>query len=83
VIAQFGRFVGDSLKDVINKGVHDAHSLAGDTSIWMNLLQDFVDVNGISLLPSLSALFLVTRTFGDCLLGSLGWSFNYVLCCHC
>ena len=31
---------GDTLEDVIHEGVHDGHSLAGYTSVWVNLLED-------------------------------------------
>ncbi len=40
VVGQLGGFVGDPLKDVIGEGVHDAHGLARDASVWVNLLQD-------------------------------------------
>jgi len=56
VVGQLGGFIGDPLEDVVDKGVHDAHGLAGDSSIWVDLLEDFVDVDGISLLPLLVAL---------------------------
>jgi len=81
VVAQLRGLVGDSLEDVIDKGVHDAHGLARDTSVWVDLLQDLVDVDGIGFLPSLSTLFLVCA-FGDSFLGSLRWGFNYVLSSH-
>ncbi len=81
VVAQLWGLVGDSLEDVVDKGVHDAHGLAWDTSVWVDLLQDLVDVDGISFLPSLSALFLVCA-FGYSFLGSLWRGFNYVLSSH-
>jgi len=82
VVGQLGSFIGDSFEDVIHERVHDAHSLAGNTSIWMNLLQHLVNVDSISFLPSLTALLLVASSFGYCFLRALRWSFYYVLSCH-
>ncbi len=59
MVAQFRGLVGDSLEDVVDKWVHDAHCLAWDTSIGVDLLQHFVDVDSIGFLPALSTLFLV------------------------
>jgi len=70
VVAQLGGLIGDSLEDIVDKGVHDTHRLAGDTSVWMDLLQHLVDVDGIGLLPSLAALLLVACALGNCLFGA-------------
>ena len=67
VVGQTGGFSSNPLKDVIDKGVHDAHSLGGDTSVRVDLLQDLVDVDGVGLLPLLLSLLLVS--LGDGLLG--------------
>ena len=40
-------FGGNVLKDVIDKGVHDAHRLAGNGCIGVHLLQHLEDVRGI------------------------------------
>jgi len=46
VVGQTGSLSSNAFKDVIEKAVHDGHCLlAGDSSIRMNLLQHFVDVN--------------------------------------
>ena len=37
----------DALEDIIHKAVHDGHGLAGDTSVRVDLLQHFVDVDGV------------------------------------
>eukprot|EP00116_Pleurobrachia_bachei_P003035 sb/3463297/ len=37
---------GDPLKDVVHKGVHDGHGLGADSSVGVDLLEDFVDVDG-------------------------------------
>jgi hypothetical protein len=56
-------FSRNTLKDIVNEGVHDGHSLLGDTSIRVDLLQDLVNVRRVSF----DALLL----FGTapCLLG--------------
>ena len=72
VVSKTGGFGSDALEDVVDKGVHDGHSLGADTSVGVDLLQDLVDVDGIALLPGLSA-FLATFgcSLGDGLLGAL------------
>ena len=63
----------NTLEDVIHEGVHDRHSLAGDTSVRVDLLQHFIDVDGVRLPPP-PPLLLVTGTSGlglaRCLLGA-------------
>ena len=56
MVRQLGGFIGDSLEDVVDKRVHDAHGLAGDSGVWVYLLEDLLDVDGIGLLPLLVAL---------------------------
>ena len=74
VMGKPASFSSNSLEEVIDKGVHDAHGFGGDTSVRMDLLQYFVDVDSIGLLPlPLPALLLVSfgRLLGDlCRLGS-------------
>ena len=60
VVSQSGGLAGNPLKDVVHKGVHDAHGLGGDASVWMHLLQHLVDVDGVRLLAGLSPLLLVS-----------------------
>ena len=50
VVGQFGSLGSDTLKQIVDKGVHDAHGLGGDTGIGVDLLQHLVDVDGIELL---------------------------------
>ena len=68
VVGQTGSLSSDSLKEIIDKAVHDAHGLGGDTSVRVDLLQHLVDVDGIGFLPSQLLLLLIT--LGDSL-GSL------------
>ena len=44
-----GALVGDLLEDVVDEGVHDGHGSLGDTGLWVNLLEDSVDVDGEGL----------------------------------
>ena len=47
VVSESAGLCGNALKQVIDKGVHDAHGLGGDTGVRVHLLQDLVDVDGI------------------------------------
>ena len=40
-----GTLSGDLLEDVVDEGVHDAHGSLGDSSLWVHLLEDSVDVD--------------------------------------
>ena len=51
VVGQSAGLSSDALEDVVDEGVHDAHRLAGDTSVGVHLLQHLVDVDGVRLLP--------------------------------
>ena len=75
---------GNALEDIIDEGVHDGHSLLGDTGIRVDLLEDLVDVGGVRFDALLATLLLV----GGGLLGSLGrsllgWCFSHdgISCC--
>ena len=50
VVSETRGLGSNALKNVIDEGVHDAHGLAGDTSLGVDLLQDFVDVDRVALL---------------------------------
>ena len=58
VLGEVGSFTSNATEHVVDQGIHDAHGLAGDASVWVDLLEDFVDVD-------LERLF--------CLLGLLAW----------
>ena len=80
VVSQTGGLGSDALEDVVDEGVHDAHGLGRDASVGMHLLQHLVDVDGVALPPSPSAL-LVRGTgslgLGHGLLGSLRCGFGW------
>ncbi len=42
---ELGRFGGDLLEDVVDEGVHDRHGSLGDAGLWVNLLEDSVDID--------------------------------------
>jgi len=59
------RLCGNAFEDVVYETVHDAHGLAGDTSVGMDLLQYFVNVDCVAFFP-LALLLLIA--LGDILL---------------
>ena len=60
VVGQAGRLGGNTLKDVVDERIHDAHGLRGDASVGVNLLHDLVDVDGVALLAELLLLALLS-----------------------
>merc|ERR1719486_1765123 len=42
-------FRGDLLEDVVDERVHDAHGSLGDSGLWVDLLEDSVDIDGEGL----------------------------------
>ena len=62
VVGQFGSLGSDTFKEIVDKGVHDAHGLGGDTGIGVDLLQHLVDVDGIGLL---TLVFAFLAIFGN------------------
>ena len=76
VVCKTAGLSSNTLKQVVDKRVHDAHGLGGDTGVRVHLLQDLVDVDGIRLLPLLVLLLLIA--LGDSLggLAGLGSSFS-------
>ena len=73
VVREARRLTGDALEDVVDERVHDAHRLGGDAGVRVNLLQHFVDVDGVALLPGLPALLpALPGGLSNGLLGALG-----------
>lgn len=66
VVGQTRSLGSNTFENIIDKGVHDGHSLGGDTSVRVNLLEHLVDVDAVALLPP--ALFLLV-SLADALLG--------------
>ena len=40
VVSETAGFSCNTLEEIIDKGVHDRHGLGGDSSVWVNLLQN-------------------------------------------
>ena len=59
VVSQTGSLGGDTFEDIVDERVHDAHGLAGDTGVGVDLLQHLVDVDSVAFLP-LSLTLLVS-----------------------
>jgi len=64
VLDELGGFTGEFTEDIVDEGVHDGHGSLGDTGLWVNLLEDSVDIDGEGLGSS-----LVSSDWGS----SLGW----------
>jgi len=78
VMRQTGSLGCNSLEYIIDKAVHDAHGLAGNPSVRVDLLQHLVDVDAIAFLP-LPLLFLVSSSSGlrlSCFLGTFAANFR-------
>lgn len=70
VMSQSRSFSSDAFEDIVDETVHDAHSLAGDSGVRMDLLQHLVDVDSITLLP---LPFLLLVSLADVLLRLAGF----------
>ena len=70
VVGQTGSLGSDTFEDIVDKGVHDAHGLGGDTGVGVDLLQHLVDVDSIGLLALVTAFLSV---LGDSLGGLAGF----------
>jgi len=72
VVSQARRLSGDTLENVVDEGIHDSHGLGGDAGVGVDLLQYLVHVDGVALLPGLSALLAALHGgLGHCFLGAL------------
>ena len=56
VLDELGGFTGEFTEDIVDEGVHDGHGSLGDTGLWVNLLEDSVDVDGEGLGSLLGSL---------------------------
>ena len=69
VVCKARGFGCNAFEDVIHERVHDGHSLGGDTSVGVDLLEHLVDVDAVGFLPP--ALLLLV-SLGNGLLGLAG-----------
>ena len=96
-MSQLARLGSNSLKEVVDEGVHDGHGLGRHASIRMHLLQHLyklcgitqpsiimylVDVDGVRLLPLALSLLLVALGDGLGSFARLGCSFSRSLGRH-
>ena len=72
VVGQFGSLGSDTLEEIVDERVHDAHGLGGDTGIGVHLLQHLVDVDGIRFLTLVLAFLSVLSNGLSGLAGFLG-----------
>ena len=61
-MGELAGFSGNSLEEVVDEGVHDAHGLGRYTNIGVNLFQNVVDVDSIGLLSSSLSLLLASAS---------------------
>jgi hypothetical protein len=82
VSRQLASLASNTFKDVVDEGVHDGHSLLGDSGVGVDLLEHLVDVGRVTLDTLLGALLFVAGggflgCLGRCLLGGcLGHDFD-------
>ena len=62
----------NTLEDIVDEGVHDGHSLLGDTGIGVDLLEDLVDIRRVGFYTLLGSLLSFSCLLG-CLSALLGW----------
>ena len=81
VMGQSGSFGGNSFEDVVDEAVHDGHGFGGDAGVWVDLFQDFVDVDGEGFFPLGSSGFLLVGWGGllDSFFRTFGWCHVVVL----
>ena len=81
VVGQSRRFTSDSLEDIVDERVHNAHRSAGYSNIGVDLFENSVDESAVALYPRSSPLdhlgspfSTFTALLGACLLrAGLGW----------
>ncbi|KAL6139161.1 hypothetical protein ACLB2K_064438 [Fragaria x ananassa] len=75
-----GRLLSKLLEDVVDEAVHDAHGLAGDPNVRVDLLEDLEDVDLVSLHALLVSLLLLVSGGCSGLLGELLPGLGLLLC---
>jgi len=64
VCGKLGGFRCNALKDVVDERVQDRHGAVGDTSVRVDLLEDFVYVGRVGLLARLRSLLFLSSGSG-------------------
>ena len=62
VVGESRRFCCDSFKDVVDEGVQNTHGFARDSGVWMNLFENFVNVDSVAFLSFPASLCFTVRT---------------------
>ena len=66
VLGELSGLPGDALEGVVDEGVHDRHTLLGDSSVGVDLLEHLVDVGAVRF-----GTLLLLLALGAALLGAL------------
>lgn len=79
--SQLAALVGNTLKDIIDKAVHDSHGLLGDVNLGVALTEDLEDVAAVgfmagALASGLGGRGLLDSGLGGSLAGGLLFSFR-------
>ena len=64
---EFWSFSGNSVESIMNEWVHDVHGFFGNTNVGVDLLKNFIDIDGEGLDSSSSGFLVSGFSFG------LGW----------
>ena len=59
IVRQTAGLGGDTLEDIVDEAVHDGHGLTGDAGVRVDLLENLVYVDGVSLATTTVSLLLV------------------------
>ena len=62
VVGESRRLGCNSLEDVVDERVQNTHGFAGYSGVWMNLFQNFVDVDSVTFLSSSTSLSFAVST---------------------
>lgn len=81
ISGQLTTLMGDALKDIIDKAVHDSHGLFGDVNLGVALTEDLEDVAAVgfmagALASGLGGRGLLNSGLGGSLAGGLLFSFR-------
>ena len=71
VVGETRSFRSDAFENVVDERIHDAHGLARYSSVGVDLLEHFVNVDAVAFLASLLPLFLAVQGNSSLLHGFL------------
>ena len=82
VLTQSGSFTCNSLEQIVNEGVHNGHSLCGNTNVRMDLLENTVDVSSVGFFPCSSSLLDFSSPLATLLWAALFRTCFFGTSCH-